>query len=358
LTPAKALARRLNEPDKLIAVLYYIWFHHAMRCEYQQSQRAIDELDAISRARNDSTAFVTARMTDSHTLGWMGKFQDAMNGFRVLREAYDVQQHGHLVHVYNHDLGATGVFAGHFLWALGYPEQAREAAFEQLGMARNMGHAFNLAWALTGGTMGLLMRREPDLARSWIAEGHAFARQHGISIIADVIAPIYDGYALIVQGQYDEGYTKAAPLAALWRSSGALHMVPFGYVMLAMGLVGLNRFGEAEELMKQTLQIIDQTGHRMDEAETHRMLGEVYRLQPRPNLAAAEASLYTAMRVARSQDAKGFELRAAMSLVRLWRDQNRGREASELLAPIYNWFTEGLDTKDLEEAKTLLEELS
>ena len=103
--------------------------------------------------------------------------------------------------------------------------------------------------------------------------------------------------------------------------------------------------------------LIERTGHRMDEAEVHRVLGELLWQQPTPDWQAAESSFLKALEVARSQEAKGFELRAAMSLARLWQDQGKRSEACDLLAPIYGWFTEGFDTHDLKAARQLLESL-
>ena len=121
--------------------------------------------------------------------------------------------------------------------------------------------------------------------------------------------------------------------------------------------MGLKRFAEARTLLDEAVEIIDRTGHRMHEAEVHRVLGELHLQGPTPDLDAAQTSFLKSLEVARAQDAKGWELRAATSLARLWESQGKRREAYELLAPIYNWFTEGFDTKDLKDAKALLEQL-
>jgi predicted ATPase len=110
-------------------------------------------------------------------------------------------------------------------------------------------------------------------------------------------------------------------------------------------------------LLDEAVDIIDRTDHRMYEAEVHRVLGELHLQGLTPDLDAARTSFLKSLAVARAQDAKGWELRAATSLARLWESQGKRREAYELLAPVYNWFTEGLDTHDLKQAKALLEEL-
>jgi len=126
---------------------------------------------------------------------------------------------------------------------------------------------------------------------------------------------------------------------------------------LAQAMIALERFDEARTRLDEALEIIDRTGHRTDEAEVHRVLGELLCQQPVPDWDGAERAFLRALEVARSQQAKGWELRAAMGLARLWQTQSKRKEALKLLQPVYNWFTEGFDTKDLKEAKALLDEL-
>jgi predicted ATPase len=126
---------------------------------------------------------------------------------------------------------------------------------------------------------------------------------------------------------------------------------------LGKALTSLKRFDEARVLLDEAVQLIDQNGNRKDEAEVHRVVGELLWQQPTPDWQGAEMSFLKALEVARSQEAKGYELRAAISFARLWQSQSKRREAYDLLAPIYSWFTEGSDSKDLKDAQALLEEL-
>ena len=359
LKPARDLAIRVGEDDKLVPVLYGIWFHHAMRCEYPQCLRAIDELDAVARSSGDSTAYVTARMTDAMTQAWVGNFKRAREAHDLLLSAYDLEKHGHLVQTYNHDPKcALWTWAGYWLWALGYPDQARQAALDQLELSRRLRHPFNLCWGLMGGTWALLWRGETRLMRQWVAEAYAIAREHAINPVADVMVPWFDGYALIEEGQFAEGYERLSSAVKSWRATGVVHQVPCAYAMLGKALIHLKRYDEARGLLEEALKLIEHSGHRMDEAGVYRVLGELLWQRPIHDWAGAENSLLKALEVARSQEAKGYELRAAISLARLWLDQGKRSEAADLLAPVYGWFTEGFDTKDLKAAKALLEELT
>jgi hypothetical protein len=143
---------------------------------------------------------------------------------------------------------------------------------------------------------------------------------------------------------------------AAWRSTGSTLLVP-GYLKnLAKANAELGNLDEAWRGIDEAMAAMEATGERLWEAETNRIAGEIALLSPEPNAANAEAYFERAVAVARQQQAKSWELRAAMSMARLWRDQGKRNEARELLGPVYGWFTEGFDTRDLKEAKALLDE--
>ena len=127
---------------------------------------------------------------------------------------------------------------------------------------------------------------------------------------------------------------------------------------LARAYAELGQFDNAWRCIGEAMTAVETTKERWLEAEIHRMAGEIALLSPEPDVAKAQAYFERALEVARRQQAKSWELRTAMSLARLWRDQGRAQQARELLAPVYGWFTEGFDTRDLKEAKALLEELA
>ena len=127
---------------------------------------------------------------------------------------------------------------------------------------------------------------------------------------------------------------------------------------MARAYADLGHFDDAWRCIDEAMKAVETTKERMVEAEINRTAGEIALLSPEPDAAKAEAYFERALAVARQQQAKSWELRAAMSLARLWRDQGKVQQARELLAPVYGWFTEGFDTRDLKEAKALLEELA
>jgi predicted ATPase len=143
-----------------------------------------------------------------------------------------------------------------------------------------------------------------------------------------------------------------------WRSTGATVWLPLWLCHLTRAYAELGQFDSAWRFIGEAMTAVETAKERWYEAEVHRVAGEVVRKSPKPDAAKAKGYFERALTVAREQQAKSWELRASMSLARLWRDQGKVQQARELLAQVYGWFTEGFDTLDLKEAKALLEEMS
>ncbi len=142
------------------------------------------------------------------------------------------------------------------------------------------------------------------------------------------------------------------------RSAGSTIYLPFALSHLAIAHAEVGQFDDARRCIDETLTAAEMTKEKWHEAEANRIAGEISLLSPEPDAAKAEAYFKRALAVARLQQAKAWELRAAMSMARLWRDQGKPQQARDLLAPVYGWFTEGFDTLDLKDAKALLDELA
>jgi predicted ATPase len=353
LTPARDLARRLEESEKLASILYYVWFHHGMRCEYEMADAANSELYSLAKSTGDPKSLITAQMMETCTCCWKGDFLTSRRLGEEVAAMYEASIHGKLVQAYNHDPKCLAqLWSSSAIWALGYPDQALRAALDQLALARELGHIWNLVWGLTGASLTLLLRGDTKLMLEWCTEARAIGHEHAMGIVEHTLYPV----ALIARGDYAEGYARLSSGAQAWEASGGVHRVPHTKAALAEACLGLGQFDQAESLLKDAIDIIDRTGHRMHEAEAHRVLGEL--LLARNDGDAAATQFLSALDIAKSQQAKSWELRAATSLARLRCDQGKRTEAHDLLAPIYGWFTEGFETKDLKEAKALLDELA
>ena len=171
------------------------------------------------------------------------------------------------------------------------------------------------------------------------------------------MAMAHRGCLLPLVGKSAEGIQTISSGIDGWRSIGATVFAPFWLSHLALAYAGLGKFDDAWRKIYETMTAIETSKEKWCEAEINRIAGEIAFKSPEPDTAKAQAYFERALAVARQQQAKSWELRAAMSLARLWRDQGKPQQARELLAPVYGWFTEGFDTLDLKEAKALLDEL-
>jgi len=165
------------------------------------------------------------------------------------------------------------------------------------------------------------------------------------------------GWLFALTGKATDAVDMITSGMAAWRSTGATVFVPLHLSNLAKAYAELGQFDDAWRCVGEAMTAAETTKERWFEAEIQRIAGEIALKSPVPDAAKAETYFERALAVARQQQAKSWELRAAMSMARLWRDQGKRHEARDLLAPVCGWFTEGFDTLDLKEAKTLLDEL-
>jgi tetratricopeptide (TPR) repeat protein len=240
------------------------------------------------------------------------------------------------------------------LWMLGYPDQAANRAIKSLERARELGSAFTLTWCLSQLGMYYTIRRDFEAAEKTTTEALSVARKHGLAFLeAQILAYRLIGSA--AQGKFVQTADRASSesgfadvgyeLAHTWARS-----------ILAQGFASVGQIDTALALIAQSAALVEKNHERYVESEVHRIKGELTLLQAK-DASAAEQSFTKAIEVARAQRAKSLELRATISLARLLRDTVRRGEARTALAKIYNQFTEGLNTPDLQGAKSLLIDL-
>jgi predicted ATPase len=250
------------------------------------------------------------------------------------------------------------------LWWLGYPDQALQRSHEALTLAREPAHPPSLASALFFATWVHQFRREWQLTQEQAEAAIALGTEQGFALFR-AGGTIMQGWALAQryaepvagQGQVEEGMAQMQQGLAAWRATGAEVLRPYGLALLAETYAKVGQREAGLTLLAEALAVAHDTGERRWEAELYRLKGELLLACAAEHQAEAETCFHRALDVARRQEAKSLELRAAMSLARLWQQQGKRAEAHALLAPIYDWFTEGLDTADLQEANMLLGEL-
>jgi len=265
-------------------------------------------------------------------------------------------------------------YAARILWDLGYPDQARKRMNEALTVARELSHPFSLVFALANAAGLNQSLREVQAVQEHAEALMTLAREHGFPFFLAGGA-IRQGWILIEQGQAEAGIAQMRQDRAAFRATGATVERPRSLADLAAAHGKVGQIEEGLTLLAEALALVDKTGARENEAELYRLKGELT-LQKEFNVQGstfqvagtrapmsdtqgeAEACFLKAIEIAQRQQAKSLELRAVLSLSRLWQQQGKKEEARQLLSEIYHWFTEGFDTKDLQDAKALLQELT
>ena len=243
------------------------------------------------------------------------------------------------------------------LWWLGFPEAALVDAERALKDARAIGHAVTLMVALTSVAWAHLWRRDYATARAVLAEL--------VSLANETRASYYNSAGVLVRSfvlaMAKEGADHVNAIASAWhayQATGATLWAPAQRSYLAMAYADVGKFDDARKCAGEAIALAEDTKERWTEPEVHRIAGEIKSLSPERDITRAEGHFRRALEIARAQQARSLELRAATSLAQLWRDQGRRQEADDLLRPAFYWFTEGFDTLDLKEAKALLDELA
>jgi predicted ATPase len=271
---------------------------------------------------------------------------------------YDPAEHHSLTARFGQDTRVTVLsWRALALWLLGYPEAARADASRALKDAREIGQASTLMFTLAHTSYTHICCGDYDTANAHFDEVVRLSDQKG--------APFWKTYAMLLQGCLLSLTGKSSNAVALitsevavYRSTGATLSIPWHLSFLSRAYADLGRFEDAWRCIGEAVTAMEATRERWCETDVHRMAGEIALMSPSPDAVKAEAHFDHALAIARAQQAKSWELRAAMSMARVWRDQRKRQQAYDLLAPVYGRFTEGFDTLDLKQAKVLLDELA
>jgi len=300
---------------------------------------------------------VAAHRAMGTALFWMGAVVSAQTHFARGLALYDAQQQRTSVALYGEDTGVIcHIHAAWALWYLGYPEQGLARSHETLRLAQQSAHPFSLTYVLGYTAQLYQYRREVRCTQEHAEAAISLATDQGFPQW-QAIGMLHRGWALVHQGQVREGVKQLTQGLSAFRASGAELARPYYLALLAEAYSMLGEPETGLGVLTEALALVDTTGERWYESECYRLKGALLLQQNTDNQAEAEACFHHALEIARSQQAKSFELRTATSLARRWQQQGKRQEAQDLLAPVYGWFTEGFDTADLREAKTLLEAL-
>ena len=351
---ARELWEQLGSPLGFLRVAYGQSVYHVFRGEFDRALRLDEDLLRLSRQREDSAGLILGHYSSGRTLLFLGRFASSRSHLEEALTLYDPISHRSLGQQGGiHPRVGSHANLGIGLFCLGYPDQALAQSSVAITEARGLAHPPSLAMSLDGARLLTLVGDNAALSEP-AAQLVALAIEQGFPQWR-ALGTIYRGWANVKSGDVAEGMALLRSGSTASRAAGAELWAPSHIALLAAACETAGRIEEALALLDDALQIVERTGGLWLAAELNRCKGQLLLRQGHSE--AAEELYRKALSIAGEQEAKLWELRAAMSLARLRRDQGRPVEARDLLAPVYGWFTEGFDTPDLKDAKALLDEL-
>jgi predicted ATPase/class 3 adenylate cyclase len=357
-TRMRELCERLGDPPQLFRALFGLATVHLARGELRRAYELAQQLLRRAQSAQDPALLLYARLFLGITSNLMGEFLPAREHLENASTLYDPERHRPLIFRYGRDAGVNCLsHAALTLWTLGYPNQALKRDNEALALAQALSHPFSLAFAEFFVSALRQLRREARAAQETAESMIALSAEHGFTqLLAQ--ATIERGWAMAQQGRHETGIAQIQEGLAASRVIGTELWRPYFLTLLAEACIQTGRLDDGLSALTEALAFADEHEIRFYEAETHRLKGELQLRRDDSNAAEAQSCFARAIEIARSQSAKSWELRATTSLASLLAKQNKRHEARTMLAEIYGWFTEGFDTADLKEAKSLLDELA
>jgi DNA-binding SARP family transcriptional activator/predicted ATPase len=342
-------------PDMFRSV-WGLWASASSRAGYAGALELAQQLLRMASQSGDPVQAQQAHFAVADTLYWQGEFAAAREHLERVMALYQPAHHESHVAGFGEDAGVTsGSYTSWVLWFLGFPDQARQASAQTLALARQLGHPFSLAYALTFATILHCRLRQPEEALALAQETLSLASKHGFPLW-QIGATLARGWALAMQNRCEGAESMRQCVEATRAAMGGVTLVVLEPLVDAYVVLGL--LDAALNVNDEAFSIGSGLGDRHVEAELHRLKGESLLGLAETDEAEVTACFQQALAASRRQQAKSLELRATMSMVRQWQRQGKRDEARHLLEAVYNWFTEGFDTADLQDARKLLDSLA
>ena len=354
---AYALCQHVGETPELFPVLFGLWRFYGARSQWHTARELGDTLLRLAQQAHEPALSVLAHWALGLTCLWLGALPAARLHLEEAITRYTPDQRDASMFRMGLDPGvACRAYVTMPLWLLGYPAQAVTRLHEALALAQELAHPYSLVCARGCATRIAQLCRDVPAAHEHAAVTVTLATTQGFPQWAALGTGVR-GWALAMQGQSEEGLAQVRQGIAAWRATGAAWFIPYFCTLLTEIFDSLGHTADGLQALAEAHTLVEQQEERWWEAEVSRLRGVLLLRQPGTPQGEAETWLQRALDVARRQDAKSLELRAVMSLARLWQQQGKRAEARALLTPVYGWFTEGFDTADLQEAQALLEAL-
>ena len=354
---AERLAEPLDDTSLLLSALFGQWMVNFIRFNGDVARELAARFLALGARERTAVPLLVGHRTMGSTLALMGNVVEARSHYDEALALYRPTEHRRLMTRFGQDLRVTCLaFRSMALWLLGYPDAALRDADCALMEARQIEHAATLMFTLNFPILTNTYCGNYAAANDHIDELVALAEEKGAAF-RKAEGVLRRGYVLTLTGKAATAVEMVSTGINLWRSAGSTIFTPEQEFMLAIAHANSNQFDEAWDCVGKAMTAMQATRERWCEAEVNRVAGEIALKSPQRDAAQAQAYFERSLALARAQQAKSWELRAATSMARLLSDQGKRQMARDLLAPVYAWFTEGFDTSDLRNAKALLSEL-
>ncbi len=355
--------------DLRFPILFGLWLSHLVRGRFLSARELGEQCFVIAKQTGDPAFEVEAHRALGATLYYLSEFRDALAHLEAGIELYQPQHHP--VPTFLHFVADPGMtllaYSAPLLWCLGYPLQAEERLAEAARIGENRSHPFSDAVLLHFKSVLYQHQERVEEVKTTATQMLRICQEHGFSLW-EAAATVMKGWALTELNHSEEGIPMIRKGIAAWEKTRAELLLPLFLTLLAQAYQRAGQYTLALQTLDSALSVVTRTGERAYDAELTRRKGELClvlgketeRVGGKDGTSAvtkAESYFQEALAIARRQGAKSWELRAALSLSELWCTQDRYREAYSLLRPIYMWFSEGFDTKDLRRARHLLEKL-
>jgi class 3 adenylate cyclase/predicted ATPase len=354
---AERLGESPDDPSLLLSALFGQWIVNFISFNGDVARELAARFLAFGEKDGTAVPLMVGHRTVASTLALMGDLVEARSHYNKALALYRPSEHRRLMTRFGQDLRVTCLaFRSMASWLLGYPETALKDAGCALTEARLIEHAATLMFTLNFPILINTYCGNYDAANEHLKELAVLAEEKGATF-RKAEGVLRRGYVLTLMGKATEAVEMVTSGIDLWRSAGSTIFTPEHEFMLAIAYADSGQFDDAWRCIGEAMRAMQMTKERWCEAEAHRVAGEIALKSPQRNVTEAQRYFEHSLALARAQQAKSWELRAATSLARLLSDQGSGQTARDLLAPVYDWFTEGFDTSDLRKAKALLRAL-
>jgi predicted ATPase len=374
---AHALCQQVETPLELAPALHGLWLYYLARAEFSTAQTFAARLLQVAQQEQSRALLLEAERVLGQTLYFLGNLPEARQYLESSCKRYDAQEHAAHIFLYGQDPGVVSLAQNaRTLSLMGYPDHAIQQAEAAIALAKEVAHPYSLALAQYQAAVIYHTQRDLQRLQAILEAAVALSPEHGIPYWLSSMQ-VLKGWLLANQGNRQAGIEVMRQGLTVSQEIGTALNRPYSLALLAE-MYGAS--GEAPEglgLLHDAAQSVEKTSGYFHQAEIYRLAGELtlqkeardWRLETsssspqasslKPQVSSeAEAYFHKAIEIAQRQEAKLLELRAGVSLSRLWRRQGKVAQARQLLTTLYGWFTEGFNTVDLQEARTLLEEIS